>query len=370
MAQKPRILVAEDIPANRQILTQFLIEMGYAVTETDNGRDALDMVLHEKPDIVILDIKMPEIDGIEVCRILKSNPVTKTIPVVILTALGDDEHHLRALDAGADDFLIKPFRVCFLRARLRSLLALKLMNDASLGYQESLKRINVDLMEKLITTQDVTIIALAKLAEFRDPETGEHLERMREYAKALAVELRQLPKYRFYITDRYIENLYKSSPLHDIGKVGIRDEILLKPGKLSVSEFELMKQHTVIGGDALGAAIKFTGMEKSFLDMGKEIAYHHHEKWDGSGYPHGLSGENIPLSARILSIADVYDALTSKRVYKEAFSHERARAIIMGESPNHFDPDILDAFGKIENQFLDIRRRFKDVSNDLLQQVL
>jgi putative two-component system response regulator len=369
MAKKTRVLVAEDIPANRQILAQFLIEMGYAVLETDNGRDALDTVLREKPDIVILDIKMPERDGIEVCRIIKSNPVTKTIPVIIITALGDDEHHLKALDAGADDFLTKPFKMHFLRARLKSLLALKLMNDASLSYQESLKRMNVDLMSKLITTQDVTIIALAKLAEFRDPETGEHLERMREYSKALAMELRKLPKYRFYITDRYIENLYKSSPLHDIGKVGIRDEVLLKPGKLSSEEFELMKKHTVIGGDALGAAIKFTGMEKSFLDMGKEIAYYHHEKWDGSGYPRGLNGESIPLSARILAIADVYDALTSRRVYKEAFSHEKACSIILNESPHHFDPEISEAFRKIEVQFLDIRKQHNDVSNGMLTQV-
>jgi len=368
MAQKPRVLVAEDIPANRQVLTQFLVEMGYSVIETENGREALNMVVSEKPDIVILDIKMPEMDGIEVCRIIKSNPVTKFIPVIIITALGDEEHHLQALDAGADDFLTKPFKVHFLRARLKSLLALKLMSDASFGYQESLKRINVDLMEKLITTQDVTIIALAKLAEFRDPETGEHLERMREYSKALAMELRKLPKYRYYINDRYIENLYKSSPLHDIGKVGIRDDVLLKPGKLTTDEFELMKKHTTIGGDALGAAIRFTGMEKSFLDMGKEIAYSHHEKWDGTGYPKGLTEEQIPLSARILALADVYDALTSKRVYKDAFSHDTAYRIILEETSNHFDPDVLRAFKQIEMQFLDIRERYQDVHDGVLTQ--
>ena len=176
--EKPRVLVAEDIPANRNILAQFLREIGYSVIETENGREALDAVMNEKPDIVILDIAMPEMDGIEVCRIIKTNPLTKIIPVIIITALGDDEHHLKALDAGADDFLTKPFKVHFLRARLRSLLALKLMNDASLGYQESLKKMNIELMEKLISTQDITIIALAKLAEFRDPETGEPVRRV------------------------------------------------------------------------------------------------------------------------------------------------------------------------------------------------
>ena len=267
MPKKSRILIADDVPANRHILAQFLNEMGYSVIETENGREALNAVMSEKPDIVILDIAMPEIDGIEVCRIIKSNPLTKIIPVVIITALGDDEHHLKALNAGADDFLTKPFMVHFLRARLKSLLALKLMNDASLGYQESLKQMNVDLMEKLINTQDITIIALAKLAEFRDPETGEHLERMREYSKVLAYKLRELPKYKYYISDRYIENLYKSSPLHDIGKVGIRDDVLLKPGKLSHDEFELMKLHTTIGGDALATATQFSGLDRSFLDI-------------------------------------------------------------------------------------------------------
>ncbi len=367
--EKPRVLVAEDIPANRNILAQFLREIGYSVIETENGREALDAVMKEKPDIAILDIAMPEMDGIEVCRIIKTNPLTKIIPVIIITALGDDEHHLKALDAGADDFLTKPFKVHFLRARLRSLLALKLMNDASLGYQESLKKMNIELMEKLISTQDSTIIALAKLAEFRDPETGEHLERMREYSRITAEELRELPKYRYYITDRYIENLYKSSPLHDIGKVGIRDEVLLKPGKLSKEEFELMKRHTTIGGDALATATQFSGLNRSFLDMGKEIAYFHHEKWDGTGYPRGLKGEHIPLSARILAIADVYDALTSKRVYKEAFTHDEAQKIIMDECASHFDPEILDVFIKLEDRFIDIRSRFQDVKGKSLDQV-
>lgn len=369
VAKKSRILIADDIPANRYILAQFLGEMGYSVIQTENGREALRQVMHEKPDIVILDIAMPEMDGIEVCRIIKSNPLTKVIPVVIITAHGDDEHHLKALDAGADDFLSKPYKVHFLKARLKSLLALKLMNDASLGYQESLKRMNVELMEKLISTQDVTIVALAKLAEFRDPETGEHLERMREYTRLIAHKLRELPKYRYYISDRYIENLYKSSPLHDIGKVGIRDDVLLKPGKLSQDEFELMKLHTTIGGDALASATQFSGLDRSFLDMGKEIAYSHHEKWNGAGYPSELKGEQIPLSARILAIADVYDALTSKRVYKEAFTHDQARRIIVEECESHFDPEVLRTFLDLEEQFIDIRNRYQDSKDDAIRHV-
>jgi putative two-component system response regulator len=369
MAEKARIIVADDMAANRYILSQFLEEMGYSVIQACDGREALDRVMQDKPDIVLLDIAMPEMDGIEVCRILKSNPLTKIIPVVIITAHGDDEHHLKALNAGADDFLTKPYKIHFLKARLKSLLALKLMNDASMGYQESLKRMNLELMEKLISTQDITIVALAKLAEFRDPETGEHLERMREYTRLLAHKLRELAKYEHYISDRYIENLYKSSPLHDIGKVGIRDDILLKPGRLSLDEFELMKLHTIIGGDALATATQFSGLDRSFLDMGKEIAYSHHEKWNGMGYPRGLRGEQIPLSARILAIADVYDALTSKRVYKEAFSHEQARKIIVEECEDHFDPDVLNAFLSLELQFIDVRKRFQDLKQDAIKTV-
>jgi putative two-component system response regulator len=367
MAQKTRILIADDIEANRHILAQFLEDMGYSVIQSQDGREALNLVMQERPDIVILDIAMPEMDGIEVCRVIKSNPLTKIIPVVIITALGDDEHHLKALDAGADDFLTKPYKIHFLKARLKSLLALKLMNDASLGYQESLKRMNVELMEKLISTQDITIVALAKLAEFRDPDTGEHLERMREYTRLIAQKLRELPKYKYYISDRYIENLYKSSPLHDIGKVGIRDDVLLKPGRLSHGEFELMKLHTTIGGDALATATQFSGLDRSFLDMGKEIAYSHHEKWNGSGYPRGLKGEQIPLSARILAIADVYDALTSKRVYKEAYPHKQARGIIVDECKTYFDPEVLQAFIDLEKQFIDVRNQYQDAKDGVVR---
>jgi putative two-component system response regulator len=362
MVSKPKILVADDETASRKVLSELLTEMGYAPIEVKEGKRALEVITYEKPDIAILDLVMPEIDGAEVCRIVKSNPETKMIPVIIITAYGDDDNHLRALDAGADDFITKPFKAMFLKARLKSLVALKIMSDMTRGYQASLKKINVELMEKLITTQDVTIVALAKLAEFRDPETGEHLERMREYSKVLALELKNLSKYRYYISEHYIDNLYKSSPLHDIGKVGIADDVLLKPGKLSPGEFELMKRHTVIGGDALHDAVQLAGMERSFLDMGKDIAYYHHEKWDGNGYPTGLKEGDIPLSARILAIADVYDALTSKRVYKPAFPHAKARSIIIEECGPHFDPDILKAFISLEDVFVDIKKRFQDTT--------
>ncbi len=360
MTKKPRVLIADDIAANRKLLANFLATLGYKTIEAENGQQALNLILEKKPDLIILDVMMPEMTGIEVCWVVKSNPETKMIPVLIITALSDEDHHLKALDAGADDFLAKPYNMHFLRARLKSLLALKIMHDVNLEYQRALKKSNVELLQKLISTQDVTIVALAKLAEFRDPETGEHLERMREYVKSLTFELQKLPKYTGYIDDGYIENIYKSTPLHDIGKVGIPDSILLKPGKLTDGEFKVMKRHTLIGGDALAAAVELAGMERSFLDMGKDIAYYHHERWNGRGYPEGLKEEAIPLSARITALADVYDALTTKRVYKPAFSHHKAFAIICDESDGFFDPDVLGAFKKLESRFLEIKKTHQD----------
>lgn len=214
-------------------------------------------------------------------------------------------------------------------------------------------------MEQLRQTQGAAMVGLAKLAETRDPETGQHLERMRNYSRLIAEEMSTLPEYNLYITEAYILDIYNSSPLHDIGKVGIPDAILLKPGRLTQREFEVMKKHSAIGGDALRAADKQLGGE-SFLTLGKEIAYHHHEKWDGSGYPDGLKGTKIPLSARIVAIADVYDALTSKRIYKEAVPHDQARGIIIDSSGSHFAEDIVRAFIKRESDFLKIRDRFSD----------
>lgn len=360
MDKKQTILVVDDTDLNRQVLINFLKPMGFSVIEAKDGQEALESFIKVSPDLILLDLMMPRMNGFEVCKILKSNPKTKMIPIVVITGQSDDKNHLKALEAGADDFLAKPFNMNFLKARLKSLLSVKILYDMNVDYQETLKKSNIELMQKLITTQDITIIALAKLAEFRDPETGEHLERMREYAKILAHELKKTSKYEDYINDRYIDNIYKSTPLHDIGKVGIPDNILLKPGKLTDEEFEIMKKHSNIGGDAISSAIKLTGSEKSFLDMGKDIAYYHHEKWNGMGYPEGLKGEDIPLSARITALADVYDALTSKRVYKPAFPHQKAKDILVEETEAAFDPDIVDGFLKKEKDFRNIKEEYKD----------
>ncbi len=360
MREKQTILIVDDIDANRKMLSTFLTPMGYSIVEAADGEEALERFQAHHPDLLILDLNMPKMDGFEVCRRLKSDPETKMVPIIVITGLGDDKSHLKALETGADDFLAKPFNIHFLKARLKSALSLKKLHDINIEYQNSLKKSNIELMQKVIATQDVTIVALAKLAEFRDPETGEHLERMREYARILAHGLQNIGKYNKYIDDNYIDSIYKSTPLHDIGKVGIPDSILRKPGKLTPEEFEIMKRHSEIGGDAIASAIKLAGMERSFLDMGQAIAYHHHERWDGNGYPRGLQGEHIPLSARIAAFADVYDALTTKRVYKPAFSHQKSKVILVEGSCTAFDPDIVKAFLGKEKEFVAIKEEYKD----------
>ncbi|MEJ2283753.1 MAG: HD domain-containing phosphohydrolase [Desulfobacterales bacterium] len=231
------------------------------------------------------------------------------------------------------------------------------------------KKAEMDLLEsyrKLQNARMATILGLAKLAEYRDEGTGTHLERIREYAKLIAEQLARNPKYAGHITPEYIDDIYQSSILHDIGKVGIPDAVLLKPDKLSDEEFEVIKRHTTLGGDAI-KAIEANIEGQSFLALGKEIAYNHHEKWDGSGYPRGLNGNGIPLSARIIALADVYDALTTKRFYKEAFSHKKSRQIILELKGTHFDPEVVDVFLALEDEFNRIRRENMEVETELMQ---
>ncbi len=231
------------------------------------------------------------------------------------------------------------------------------------------KKAEMDLLEsyrKLHNARMATILGLAKLAEYRDEGTGTHLERIREYAKMIAEEMAKNPKYAGHITPEYIDDIYQSSILHDIGKVGIPDAVLLKPGRLSDEEFDVIKRHTNLGGDAI-KAIEAQIEGKSFLALGKEIAYNHHEKWDGSGYPRGLNGEDIPLAARIIALADVYDALTTKRFYKEAYTHEKSRQIIIDLKATHFDPEVVDVFLALEDEFDRIRRENLEEETELMK---
>jgi len=353
-----RVLVVDDMPENILILQRFLAPMGYQVECATSGEDALAMVADSPPDVILLDIVMPGMNGFEVCRRLKENPETQHIPVVIITGMGDKDTNLKAVESGADDFLIKPFDRILLEARIRASSKTKMLHDSLVQHKNELELTVAERTEQVVLTQQVTVFALAKLAESRDNETGDHLERMRSYARDLAAEVIKLDKYRDGHGGAYVEEIYKSTPLHDIGKVGIPDRILLKPGKLTPQEFEIMKQHAMIGGDTLKAADIEAGRD-SFLAMGRDIAYYHHEKWDGSGYPFGLAGESIPLCARIAALADVYDALSTRRPYKEPFGHDKSRSIILDGRGSHFDPDIVDAFLTLEKRFVEIREEFQ-----------
>jgi len=344
-----RILVADDFVENTRILENFLKPKGYEVVSVHDGEAAVRVAEENPPDIILLDLVMPKMDGVEVCHHLKQNPSTRHIPVIIITGMPEKQANVRALEAGADDFLAKPFDAVLLDARIRSSLRSKQLQDRIIEYQQQLLEYNETLEQRIRErtaqvgrTQQIAVFSLAKLAESRDVETGAHLERIRCYAREVASALVSNGEGEGPLSQKFVDHLFLSCPLHDIGKVGIPDRILLKPGKLTSQEFEIMKSHTVIGGDTLRSADLEAGQD-SFLAMGRDIAYHHHERWDGKGYPKGLKAKEIPLAARITAVGDVYDALTSKRPYKEPFSHEKSKSIIVEGRGTQFDPQVVDA---------------------------
>ncbi len=354
-----KILVVDDLEANRDMLSRRLQHLGHFVTCAASGKAAL-QYLHDAPfDLVMLDLMMPEMDGYQVLQAIKAQPQFMHLPVIMVSANDEMENVVKCIEIGAEDYLPKPFNPVLMRARVEASLQKKTMHDREVDYQHDLEaRVRAQVRE-ISSTQLAAIFAMSKLAESRDNETGEHLERMREYCKVLAIQMAQLEKYQRVINEEFIEAIYAASPLHDIGKVGIPDHILLKAGKLDSSEWEIMKTHAEIGGSTL-RAVDEQHPGNYLIRMGIDIAEGHHEKWDGSGYPHGLRGESIPIAARILALGDVYDALTSKRCYKEAFSHEDARQIIEQGSGCHFDPEVVDAFLSIEPEFIRIRQYMKD----------
>lgn len=351
------ILVVDDLPENAIILRHFLQPAHFRVDAVKSGEEALEYIAKTPPDVILLDLVMPGMSGFDVCRYLKNNPATRHIPVIIITGMADREANIRAVEAGADDFLLKPFDRVLLMARINTSLRTKKLQDALLSYKQQLEQRVQERTREVEKTREVAVFSLARLAESRDTETGDHLDRMRRYVRLLGVEMRNWKRYEEFSNPRYVDELYLSSPLHDIGKVGIPDKILLKPGKLTPQEFDIMKTHTLIGGDTLRDADE-EAETHSFLAIGRDIAYFHHERWDGSGYPYGLKGTDIPLCARIVALADVYDALSSRRPYKEPFSHEKSKDIILESAGSHFDPDVVQAFLNVEDGFIEIRERF------------
>ncbi len=360
------VLIVDDTRVNIDILIGAM-SGAYEMMVAMDGPTALEIAQSGAPDLILLDIMMAGMDGYEVCRRLKNAPGTRDIPVIFLTALSEISSKTKGFQCGAVDYITKPFEVEEIRVRVRTHLTLRLAQQDLSRQNELLERHVQQRTRELALTQEVTIDCLAGLAEYRDPETGGHIMRTKYYILLLANHLRHHPRFREPLTDANIELLHKSAPLHDIGKVGVRDSILLKPGKLTAEEFQEMTQHTVYGRNAIAGAEKKLG-GNSFLLVAREFAYTHHEKWDGSGYPQGQQGEAIPLPGRLMAIADVYDALISKRVYKPPFSHRQAvRTITEGDGrtqPCHFDPDILAAFATLQEEFRIVALRFADFAEE------
>jgi putative two-component system response regulator len=353
MSDQSTILVVDDEDRNLRLMEAMLVPAGYHVLTAGDGEQALDLVSREPVDVILLDVMMPKMDGYDVTRQLKSDPETAIIPIVMVTALHAKEDRIRAIEAGADDFLTKPVDKTELRARVASLIKVKAYNDHMRNYQKELEsevaRRTRDLEQAFARIKSVSLEAIYRLtraAEYKDEDTGAHIQRMSNYAAAISRKMG--------LGERVTESILYATPMHDIGKIGIPDRILLKPGKLDPDEWAVMQQHTIIGARIL------EGSTTGIIRLGETVALTHHEKWDGSGYPKRLKGKQIPLVGRIVAIADVFDALTSKRPYKEAFSLERSYEIIRQGRGTHFDPAVVDVFFSAQTDILKIKDAFHD----------
>jgi putative two-component system response regulator len=350
-----RILIVDDVKANVDLLVE-LLRHDYKLSVALNGESALAIARKTRPDLILLDVSMPGLDGYEVCRRLAADEGTRRIPVILQTSLSDAEDEAQGLALGAVDYITKPFHPELLKARVRNHIELK-------RHRDSLEALVQERTRELQRTQMVMIESLGTLAEYRDPETGGHIKRTQAYVKALALHLRRNPRFAALLTDEYIELLWISAPLHDVGKLGVPDSVLLKPGRLENAEFEMMKRHTVFGHEALRITEEKLG-QGTFLRVAREIAFTHQEKWDGSGYPRGLQGEEIPLSGRLMALADVYDALISKRAYKTPWPHEKAVEEIRRCGGMHFDPAVVEAFEEIHETFRNIALTYADCDEE------
>jgi putative two-component system response regulator len=333
-----RVLVVDDDELAIEMLRNALRHHGYEVATAQNGQEALEMLCTGEFRLVVSDWEMPQMSGVELCRQVRTSNFPGYIYIILLTAREAADDVIEGLSAGADDFLVKPFNPAELNVRIRT-------GERVLSME----------------TRDVAIFAMAKLAESRDPETGAHLERMRNYARVLAQQLLSEQKFPDEMDLDFVHMIYLTSPLHDIGKVGIPDIVLLKPGRLNDAEFAIMKTHALIGAETMAAAVREYPSVK-YLRMAHDIALSHHERFDGGGYPHGQVGHDIPLCGRIVALADVYDALTSRRVYKEAFTHVVAHSMVLEQAGKQFDPDVVEAFVQTEERFREIHAKFNDTA--------
>lgn len=352
------ILLVDDDPAVLGVLKEFL-RPHYHVRIATMGKTSLELArLRPLPDLILLDVKLPDMSGYDICAALKQSELTALIPIIFLSSNSNVEDITHGLEVGAVDYISKPVKPPILLARVRTHLRLREAGDLLRNQNAHLETLvserTADLMAKtaeLQLSQDLSIVALGSIADTRDHETGSHIYRTRAYVEVITRRVAQLPRFKDAFSETQWAMIWKSAPLHDIGKVGIPDHILLKPGRLSAEEFQIMKRHPTIGRDALQAAESRMGSESSFLSVAKQIAYAHHERWDGSGYPEGISRESIPLAARIMALADTYDAVTTQRVYKSPISHESAIDIIRDGRGKHFDPSIADCFLENTEEF-------------------
>jgi putative two-component system response regulator len=354
------ILAVDDVKMNLDLLVSALGDR-YDLSVATNGAAALKLASEAHPDLILLDIMMPGMDGFEVLQQLKENPDTRDIPVIFLSALSEVEKKAKGFDMGAVDYIIKPFQMEEVYARISTHLKLRNAQESLRAFNSRLQELVAKQVEEINQSQLAMIFALAKLSHTRDDNTGLHLERVQYLCRILSSALSNKPEFNQTITPKFITTIYHASPLHDVGKVGIEDAILLKPGPLTPQEFEIMKTHTTLGATTLESVHK-QYPNNEFVEMGIDIAKYHHERWDGGGYPEGLAGASIPLSARIMALVDVYEALRARRPYKEPFSHEKSRGIIIEGGGKAFDPKLTEVFAGIDKEFDAIYSELEDAS--------
>ncbi len=354
-----RILVVDDDQTLQRLYERLLTQLGHTVYCADDGKQAVEMVHESHPDLILMDADMPQMNGFEATSLLKSDNKTRGIPIVMITGMHDSAHRIKALDSGVDDFLAKPPEKAEIIATIRSQLKVKAYNDTLHDYQRTLEQavslrtdqLN-DAMLQLKETSIEIIFRLSSASEYRDEDTGAHIQRMSNYASLIADKMG--------LGSKTVEAILHAAPMHDIGKIGIPDSILLKPGKLTDAEWKIMRQHPLIGAKILG------GSKIPLVRMAEVIALTHHEKWNGSGYPRGLKGKKIPLVGRIAAVADVFDALSTKRPYKPAFELEQSLDIIKSDSGSHFDPDVIEAFFSCKDEIIAIKEKYSDDTESLL----
>lgn len=354
---KERVVIVDDEPGVRGLLLAYLSPLPLDCSAAKDAEEALALAAQEpRPALVLSDIEMPGLSGVELLEALKR--LDETIQVVMVTGVQQMETVRQCVRAGAYDYIVKPFDPDDLLDTVQRALDRARLIRQNEEYQRHLERLVEEQTVEIRQTRDIALLTLARLAESRDSVTAQHLERMAEYSRRLAEEASREPALGL-VTEGFVDQLYKSSPLHDIGKVGIPDAILTKAGPLTPAETAVMRTHTQIGGDTIRGVIeRYRG--HSFLRMGMEIAYHHHERWDGSGYPRGLAGSQIPFAARVVALADAYDTITSRRPYKAAFEHEEAVRRIVKDRGTHFDPVLVEVFLRCHRDFAEIRDRLTD----------